>query len=79
MLIVGGNWNNGANAGVRNANANNSPGNANNNIGFRPANCAPVAARDPWIAARVRAHHAQVLCSPMGAEYKIHRRQQVAQ
>ena len=35
MLIVGGNWNNGANAGVRAANANNSPGNANTNIGFR--------------------------------------------
>ena len=32
MLIVGGNWNNGSNAGVRAANANNSPGNVNNKL-----------------------------------------------
>ena len=46
MLNVGGNWNNGSNAGVRMANANNSPGNANTNIGFRAANCVmPVVQR----------------------------------
>lgn len=47
LLYVGGNWNNDSNAGVRAANANNSPGNANNNIGFRPANCVtPSRLRD---------------------------------
>ena len=39
LLIVGGNWNNESNAGVRTVNANNSAGNANNNIGLRAANC----------------------------------------
>jgi len=44
LLNVGGNWNNEANAGVRTANANNSAGNANTNIGFSLANCVtPVA------------------------------------
>lgn len=38
LLIVGGNWNNDSDAGVRAANANNGPGNANNNIGFRASN-----------------------------------------
>lgn len=33
----GGNWNNGANAGLFYANGNNSRGNANANIGFRSA------------------------------------------
>lgn len=33
--IVGGNWNNGVNAGVWALNLNNSRGNANNNVGFR--------------------------------------------
>ena len=37
MLIVGGNWNNGSNTGVRAANANDSASNSNNNIGFRLA------------------------------------------
>jgi retron-type reverse transcriptase len=78
MLIVGGLWSDGSNAGVRNANANNSPGNANNNIGFRSANCAPVAARDLRIAAIVRAHHTCILRFREGAEYKTHRRQRVA-
>jgi len=32
-----GNWNNGANAGVFTLNLNNTPGNQNNNIGFRCA------------------------------------------
>jgi len=32
---LGGNWNNGANAGSRSANWNNSPSNSNNNIGGR--------------------------------------------
>jgi len=33
----GGNWNNGANAGVFNSNGNNPRSNANGNIGFRSA------------------------------------------
>jgi len=53
MLIVGGNWNNGSNAGVRTANANNSASNSNNNIGFRLANCALKAVRALRIAANV--------------------------
>ena len=36
-LIRGGNFNNGTNAGVFAANGNNTPSNANNNIGFRAA------------------------------------------
>jgi len=44
LLNVGGNWNNGAYAGVRTANANNSPSNANTYVAFRLANCViPVA------------------------------------
>lgn len=34
--IVGGNWNNGANAGVFNLNLNNARSNVNSNIGARP-------------------------------------------
>ena len=79
MLIVGGSWNNGSNAGVRAANANNSPGNVNNNIGFRPANCASRAARDPRTAANARAHHVRVLRFREKAKYTILRRQRVAQ
>jgi RNA-directed DNA polymerase len=37
LPIRGGNWNNGANAGVFNLNLNNARSNANTNIGFRPA------------------------------------------
>ena len=37
MPLVGGNWNNGANAGIAALNLNNRRGNANTNIGFRPA------------------------------------------
>ena len=37
MPIAGGNWNNGANAGVFNVNLNNPRTNANGNIGFRSA------------------------------------------
>lgn len=37
MPICGGNWNNGANAGVFNVNLNNPRSNANSNIGFRSA------------------------------------------
>jgi formylglycine-generating enzyme required for sulfatase activity len=33
----GGNWNNNSNAGAFSANLNNTPGNTNNNIGFRCA------------------------------------------
>ena len=33
VAIVGGNWNNGSNAGLRYVNGNNGFGNANNNIG----------------------------------------------
>ncbi len=36
-FIRGGNWNNGANAGAFTLNLNNTPGNTNNNIGFRCA------------------------------------------
>jgi hypothetical protein len=35
LLLVGGNWNNNTNAGVRSLNWNNNRTNANNNIGFR--------------------------------------------
>ena len=78
MLIVGGNWNNGSNAGVRTANANNSASNSNNNIGFRLANCALKAVRALRIAANVRAHHARVLRFFREAEHKKLRRQRVA-
>lgn len=37
MALRGGNWNNGANAGVFNLNLNNLRSNSNNNIGFRSA------------------------------------------
>jgi len=37
MAIRGGNWNNGANAGVFALNLNNERANTNSNIGFRPA------------------------------------------
>lgn len=33
--LLGGNANNGANAGLVNSNSNNAPGNANTNVGFR--------------------------------------------
>jgi hypothetical protein len=39
-VISGGNWNNSSNAGVWNANLNNTRTNANNNVGFR-ADSAP--------------------------------------
>ncbi|GAB6276227.1 MAG: hypothetical protein SAMD01599839_07670 [Rectinema sp.] len=35
--LRGGNWNNGANAGLAYLNLNNRRANSNNNIGFRPA------------------------------------------
>ncbi len=38
--ILGGNWNNGTNAGVWALNLNNERGNSNNNVGFR-ADCVP--------------------------------------
>ena len=34
-VLLGGNWNNGANSGSRNSNWNNAPSNSNNNIGAR--------------------------------------------
>ena len=37
LPIAGGNWNNGANAGVFNLNLNNPRSNSNSNIGFRSA------------------------------------------
>lgn len=37
LPVVGGNWNNGSNAGVFNRNWNNSRSNSNNNVGFRCA------------------------------------------
>lgn len=52
MLCVraGGNWDNGANAGVRARNLNNSRGNSNNNVGFRADSMpnTPHAARADW-------------------------------
>lgn len=39
--IVGGNWNNGANAGVWMLNLNNVRGNSNNNVGFRADSAKP--------------------------------------
>lgn len=39
--IAGGNWNNGANAGVWYLNLNNVRGNSNNNVGFRADSVAP--------------------------------------
>jgi len=40
--IVGGNWNNGANAGVFSLNLNNARSNVNNSIGARP-DCDPAS------------------------------------
>ena len=40
MAIAGGNWNNGANAGVFYVNLNNLRSNANGNIGFRSASAS---------------------------------------
>jgi hypothetical protein len=37
MPLRGGNWNNGANAGLGSLNLNNARSNVNSNIGFRPA------------------------------------------
>jgi hypothetical protein len=37
LPIRGGNWNNGANAGLAALNLNNRRVNSNNNVGFRPA------------------------------------------
>jgi len=37
LPIRGGNWNNGANAGLAALNLNNRRSNSNNNVGFRPA------------------------------------------
>lgn len=37
MPLLGGDWNNGSNAGVFNLNLNNARSNANRNIGFRSA------------------------------------------
>jgi len=39
--IAGGNWNNGANAGVWALNLNNVRGNSNNNVGFRADSATP--------------------------------------
>ena len=39
--IAGGNWNNGANAGVWALNLNNVRGNSNNNVGFRADSVTP--------------------------------------
>ena len=39
--IAGGNWNNGANAGVWTLNLNNVRGNSNNNVGFRADSVTP--------------------------------------
>ncbi|MBA3836478.1 MAG: hypothetical protein C0499_02310 [Zymomonas sp.] len=43
--IAGGNWNNGANAGVWTLNLNNVRGNSNNNVGFRADSATPRTPR----------------------------------
>lgn len=49
-VISGGNWNNGANAGVWALNLNNVRGNSNNNVGFRSDSVpyTPYAACADW-------------------------------
>lgn len=47
-LIRGGNWDNGANAGVFALNANNGPSNWNNNIGFRCGRGERPDPARPW-------------------------------
>jgi len=76
LLHVGGNWNNGSNAGVRAANANNSPGNANTNIGFRLANCVPPAVLRLRPHTRAYTHHTRAL-RPAWAKHQTRRRQRV--
>lgn len=64
-MHVGGNWNNEASAGVRAANANNSPGNANTNIGLRPVNCVLSVVARLRLATRIHTHHTQdPACGP---------------
>lgn len=77
MALLGGNWNNEANAGVRALNLNNSPGNSNTNIGFRCAKRAIArrhALTGSWPV--LHAHHAQILA--LGAEHQNGRRRLVA-
>lgn len=52
-VISRGNWNNGANAGVRNRNLNNNRTNANNNVGFADSEPKPNMAN----AIRLRGSH----------------------
>lgn len=56
--IAGGNWNNGANAGLFKLNLNNARSNANSNIGFRaasPGTSVVYVLRDIFQYARIRA------------------------
>ncbi len=78
MLLVGGNWNNGSNAGVRAANANNSAGNSNTNIGFRLSNCVLPVIVQPRLPVRAHTHHTQILIPSNRDEHQTFRRQPVA-
>lgn len=49
-MIRGGNWNNGANAGVFYFNGNNSRANVNWNVGFRSALALFVIVCEPWLS-----------------------------
>jgi len=53
MPLRGGNWNNGADAGLGALNLNNARSNSNNNIGFRPAllYCQILMAYGLWVGA----------------------------
>lgn len=77
MALLGGNWNNESNAGVRALNLNNSPGNSNTNISARLCKRA-IARRHALTGARpaLHAHHAQILAP--GAEHQNGRRRLVA-
>ena len=52
--LRGGNFNNGANAGVFYLNLNNAPSNANYNIGFRAAKIKTPSARGPGLGPRAQ-------------------------
>lgn len=54
LPIRGGNWNNGANAGLAALNLNNSRANTNTNIGFRPAFGSSQKAASHGVPSRAR-------------------------
>lgn len=63
--IVGGNWNNAADAGLWNVNVNNAASNANSNIGARLAN--------DNIGQKAHSSRARVQCQSFGADVQAHR------